>query len=189
MPRRKSKEGIQGNALEEIGLGQDLPSGEFNEQPDSGSRIGGMRGKQEYGIEGDVSSEVGAGFGGVTREQDELAAEVRDSAAGFTEFSEEARGEQIEETEEEEAYRDDTQHYIEGADLATLVRYRLRQNPRLHLSGLHVSVESSGLVSISGHVTSEAEKLRVSEVVSALPGVQVINNQLTVAARNSSSAE
>lgn len=184
MPRRKSREGIQSNALEQIGLGQDLPSGEFNEQPDSGSRIGGMRGKQEYGIEGGISSEAGAGFGGVTREQDELVTEAHDSAAGFTEFSEEAVREQIGETEEEEAYRDDPRHYIEGADLATLVRYRLHENPRLHLSGLHVSVEPSGLVSISGHVTSEAEKLRVSEVVSALPGVQVINNQLTVAGRH-----
>jgi hypothetical protein len=49
MRRRRSKEGIQSNTLMELGFGQDVPFDNFSDQPDSGGRIGGVRGKQEYG--------------------------------------------------------------------------------------------------------------------------------------------
>ena len=57
MRRRKGHEGEQSKRLVELGFGQDIPQDGFSDQPDSGGSIGGLRGVQEYGIEGGVSRE------------------------------------------------------------------------------------------------------------------------------------
>jgi hypothetical protein len=77
---------------------------------------------------------------------------------------------------------------VEGDDLRNLIEDRLMRHPSLHLSDLHVIVHSAGLVTVGGGVLSDAEKLRVTEVLSALPGIHGLRNLLTIRSSQSSSA-
>ena len=173
MKRRRRKQGRQSNALEELGFGQDIPSDDFSDQPSAGSRIGGIRGAQEYGIQGGVaraSDSIGSEETSEERLIDELAA----ASEGFAEFSAEG----IEEMEEAE--EGDPREYVGGEDLKNLIEDRLDHNRYLHTASIKVAVEPSGLVILSGEVPSEAESLRASEIIAALPGVLAIDNKLVV---------
>ncbi len=175
MRRRRSKEGIQSNTLMELGVGQDVPFDNFSDQPDSGGRIGGVRGKQEFGIEGGIAGEGGTEVGSRESTESRLVEEAQAASASLTEFSSEG----IEQPDElEQEYQAEIDEYLAGEDLKALIEYRLEHNERIHSKDIHVSVAPSGLVTLSGHVTSEAERLRVSEVVGALPSVQAIHNKL-----------
>jgi osmotically-inducible protein OsmY len=65
-------------------------------------------------------------------------------------------------------------------DLQALIELRLGNHDRIDARNLTVLVCSPGLVVLRGRVRSESESLRVSEIVSALPGVNAIRNQLVV---------
>jgi osmotically-inducible protein OsmY len=158
----------------ELGFGQDVPLDNFSDQPDSGGRIGGVRGKQEYGIEGGVAGEGGTEVGSKESTESRLVEEAQAASASFQEFSSEG----IEPEELEQEYEADIDEYVAGEDLKALIEYRLEHNDRIHSKDIQVSVAPSGLVTLTGHVTSEAELLRVSEVVGALPSVQAIHNKL-----------
>lgn len=181
MKRHRTKEGKQSNALRDLGLGQDVPVADFSDQPDSGGRIGGIRGADEFGIEGGVAAEWGTeSSDGVTPEE-RLVERTQVGFEGVEEFS-------IEGEEESEAIsqalEEGSQQHVEREelpqDLLALIEYRLRNHDRIDSRNLSVRIDSPGLVVINGRVRSESESLRVSEVVSALPGVYVVRNRLEV---------
>jgi hypothetical protein len=186
MPKRRSKEGVQSNTLEQMGLEHDTPTPDFSDQPDSGGRIGGIRGRQEFGIEGGVAGTLESEVTGDAALSGNTVEDMEAASAGFPELFGESEPEQPDEEEEEQedlqepAPGERPRSYVEGDDLRTLIEDRLIQHPSLHLHGLHVSVRATGLVTVGGRVRSEAEKLRVTEVLSALPGVQGLRNLLTI---------
>jgi hypothetical protein len=183
MPRRRSREGLQSNTLDQMGLEHDVPTPGFSDQPDSGGAIGGVRGRQEYGIEGGVAGTFESEVGGIASLEGNVVEEV---LAPDT-FSNIIADELLpidEEREEEQAGVPQQRIHVraEGEDLRDLIEDRLMQHPSIHLSGLHVLVQPVGLVTVGGRVLSESEKLRVAEVLSALPGVHGLRNLLTVGA-------
>jgi hypothetical protein len=203
MKRRGNKEGREFNSLQEIGLGKDTLTGEFSDQPDSGSRIGGIRGVQEYGIEGGVAAENGSKIATGVSVEGSLIDQVRAAGESIEEFS--AEGElESEESELEDEDEEDVEagevlsDEIEGAgleddatiidpkgfklfqDLKSLIEYRLNSHDRIDARNLKINVQGEGLVIVTGRARSESESLRVSEIISALPGVYAINNRLVV---------
>jgi hypothetical protein len=185
MTKRRSKEGLQSNTLEQMGLEHDVPTPDFSDQPDSGGRIGGSRGRQEFGIEGGVAGTLESEASGEAALRGNVIEDSEATSEGFPElFGEEDLEESDEEVEQEELQepqlREQPRAYVEGDDLRILIEDRLIQHPSLHLQGLSVSVRPTGLVTVGGRVRSEAEKLRVEEVLSALPGVQGLRNLLTI---------
>jgi hypothetical protein len=204
MKRHPTKEGREIKTLQEIGLGQDVPAGEFSDQPDSGSRIGGIRGAQEYGIEGGIAAESGSEIAGGVSVEGRLIDQVNAASASIEEFSSEAEeeideSELAEELEEEETLAErDLLADIEAAglpedgavvdpegfklfqDLKALIEYRLNSHDRIDARNFRINVQGEGMVIITGRARSESESLRVSEIISALPGVYAINNRLVV---------
>ena len=203
MKRRRNTEGQEFRSLQEIGLGQDVPTGEFSDQPDSGSRIGGIRGVQEYGIEGGIAAENGAEIATGVSVEGNLIDQVRATGESIEEFS--AEGElESEESELEDEDEDETEagevlsDEIEVVgleddatiidpkgfklfqDLKSLIEYRLNSHDRIDARNLKINVQGEGLVIVTGRARSESESLRVSEIISALPGVYAINNRLVV---------
>ena len=177
MGRRRRKEGKQSNRLEDLGFGQSVPQEGFSDQPSSGGRIGGIRGAQEFGIRGGISGEQEASEGEETAEG-KLIEELDAASAGLSEYSAEGTEESEQADELEELYRSGE---VEPEDLKDLIEDRLDNNLYLHADSIHVAVEPSGLVTVSGRVISEAESLRVSEILAALPGVRGIDNKLRIA--------
>jgi len=176
MGRRRRREGRQSNRLEELGFGQDTPQEGFGDQPSSGGRIGGVRGAQEFGIEGASSGEQAMSEGAESAEG-RLVEALEAAAAGLAEYSAEGTEESEQAEDLEELYSPDD---VAIDDLRDLIEDRLDNNMYLHADSIHVAVEPSGLVIVSGRVWSEAESLRVSELLAALPGVRGINNKLTI---------
>jgi len=181
MKKRRTSEGKQSNALQDLGLGHDVPPTDFSDQPDSGGRIGGTRGSDEFGIEGGVA--------------EEWSVEARDSLVGETTLIEatQAAADDVEEFSEDgaaesdaiaEVLKEQEQDGIVSSklpdDLQALIELRLGNHDRIDARNLTVLVCSPGLVVLRGRVRSESESLRVSEIVSALPGVNAIRNQLVV---------
>lgn len=180
MRRRRSKEGAQSNAIVKMGLAQDITSAEFAEQPDSGSRIGGVRGLQEYGIDGAAADDVSRSDERGATERSRLAADVEAASAGLSEFGEGGEEELLEgEGEADEvAYRDKPRGFMSPGDLGNLLMYRLQHNREIDAHRIQARVEPSGLVTLTGSVRSDAEKLRVEEVALAIPGVTTVTNKL-----------
>lgn len=181
MPRRRSREGQQSNTLEQSGIGREVPTPDFSDQPDSGGRIGGVRGRQEFGIEGGPADELESEISG----KDELMGRsVQDLRADFDSISEEQGDEErIEEEFGQEvklAVTAPERAFDVGGDLHDLIEDRLLHHPSLHFDGLRVSVWPAGLVTVAGRVRSESEKLRVTEIIGALPGVEGLRNVLIV---------
>lgn len=175
MGRRRRKEGAQSTAIEELGLGHDIPADDFSDQPGAGSRIGGIRGAQEYGIIGGVAGERES-LGGEHKGEDALIDELAAASEGLAEYSAEGI-EELEDVEEGEAHG-----YVSGDDLQNLIHDRLAHNHYLHTRAISVSVDPDGLVTLSGEVCSDAESLRAFELVSSLPGVSAIRNNLSLTA-------
>jgi hypothetical protein len=181
MPRRRSREGLQSNSLEESGMGHEVPTPDFSDQPDSGGRIGGVRGRQEFGIEGGPADELESEISG---KDEVMGRSVQDLQADLDSMSEE---QEVEEGMEEEPRQEGKlnvtapQRAFEvGGDLQDLIEDRLLHHPSLHFDGLRVSVWPAGLVTVAGRVRSESEKLRVTEIIGALPGVEGLRNVLIV---------
>ncbi len=164
MKKHRTKEGRQFNTLVDMGFAQDLPIADFSDQPDSGGRIGGVRGVDEFGIEGGVAAESRA---------DNFRSEVED------ELESEAESDEISRVLEDGAQPDLEVDSL-PRDLLGLIEYRLRNHDRIDSSHVSVRIESPGLVVLNGRVRSDSESLRVAEVVSALPGVYTVQNRLAV---------
>jgi hypothetical protein len=181
MKRRRTREGRQVNALQDLGVGQDVPIADFSDQPDSGGRIGGVRGLDEFGIEGGVAAEWGrealSQGTGTERLLDATQAGIESSEDFSIEGEEESQAiaEVLAEGEQAEVQSEEL-----PKDLRALIEYRLRNHDRIDARNVSVRIESPGLVVLKGRVRTESESLRVSEVVSALPGVYVVRNQLAV---------
>lgn len=181
MRRHRTKEGRQSNSLQDLGIGQDLPVADFSDQPDSGGRIGGIRGADEFGIEGGVAAEWSTEALDQRTAGGRLVERTQAGVEGVEEFSieGEAESEAIAEALEEELQEEAQSEELPG-DLQALIEYRLRNHERIDARNVSVKIESPGLVVLNGRVRSESESLRVSEVVSALPGVYVVRNRLAV---------
>jgi hypothetical protein len=181
MKKRRTSEGRQSNALQDLGLGNDVPVADFSDQPDSSGRIGGTRGVDEFGIEGGVAEEWSVEARGTLVGEARLIESTQAAADDIEVFSEEGQAESeaiaevLQDQEQEDALGDELPDDLKG-----LIELRLGRHDRIDASNLTVSVQSTGLVILSGRVRSESESLRVSEVVSALPGVHAIRNQLVV---------
>lgn len=174
MGRRRRREARQSDRLIELGCGQDVPQDGFSDQPSSGGKIGGVRGAQEYGIEGGISGEQESQEVGDAVER-RLIADAEFASSGLAEYSTEGAVESEEAEDVDEFYGGE---YISGDDLKCLIEDRLRNNQHLHPEFVEVVVEPVGRVVLSGSVETESESLRVSEIVAALPGVREIDNKI-----------
>lgn len=187
MKKHRTEEGRQVNTLVDMGFAQDVPIADFSDQPDSGGRIGGVRGVDEFGIEGGVAEEWSVENVSKVTSGGVLVDRVQAGAESLEEFSSEA-----EEELESEAESDEIARVLEGespqeaeidslpGDLLGLIEYRLKNHDRIDSSNVSVRIESPGLVVLNGRVRSDSESLRVAEVVSALPGVYTVRNRLAV---------
>ena len=182
MKRRRTREGLQSNSLRDLGVGQDVPVPDFSDQPDSGGRIGGVRGTDEFGIEGGASAEWSVDSPDRIVERGELIDRAQAGVEGIDEFSIEAQTESWERegTDEEEFAEEIEEVTPLPTDLCSLIEYRLKKHDRINAENVSIRIESPGVVILNGRVRSESESLRVSEVVSALPGVYAVNNRLVV---------
>jgi len=183
MKKRRTREGKQSNTLQDLGLGQDVPGDDFSDQPDCGSRIGGVRGVDEYGIEGGVADEWSGEkkSTGAHQEEAKLVENVQAGLESIEEFSVEGEAESDQIAEEiAEKVEDEMVGETIPGDLKDLIEYRLSHHDRIDAGNVSVRVDPPGFVVIKGRVRSESESLRVTEVISALPGVYAIRNQLIV---------
>jgi len=185
MNKRRASEGRQSNTLQELGIAHDVPVADFSDQLDSGGSIGGIRGVDEFGIEGSTAEEWSIEATGVLLRGTELAESTQAELEDVDDFSEEGEVESDAESDAiAEVLQQDGQEAADGDelpdDLQALIELRLGRHDRIDASNLSVRVRSPGLVILRGRVRSESESLRVSEVVSALPGVYAIRNQLVV---------
>ncbi len=201
MKKCRTSEGRQSNTLQDLGLAHDVPVADCSDQPDSGSRIGGLRGVDEFGIEGGAAEEWSIEAADFLLPGAELVEPTQAAVESVEDFSEEGEieeevGDEFEDEFEAEAAGEAESEAIAQVlqqdgqeelgvdslpdDLKALIELRLGRHDRIDASHLSVSVQSEGLVVIRGRVRSQSESLRVSEVVSALPGVHAIRNHLVV---------
>jgi len=174
MGRRKRREARQSDRLTELGCGQDVPQDEFSDQPGSSGRIGGVRGAQEYGIEGGIAGEQENEEASDTVDK-RLLADAEAASSGLAEYSTEGA---VESEEAEEVYDVYGDEYMSGEDLKSTIIERLASNNYLHSESVEVNVQPIGRVILSGSVETDSEVLRVSEIVGALPGVREIENNI-----------
>lgn len=179
MGTRKRPEAEYNDTLRKLGFGLENPPDDFSDQPGSSGRIGGVRGKQEYGIDGGVAGERDTEADEEAPSDPRLREAVESASETITDFSEE--GERTEEESQEEEPEETTRKdpALEG-DLKSLIEDRLQHNTYMDATSISVEVEASGLVILSGKARSDAESLRASEIAASLPGVLAIDNKIEV---------
>jgi osmotically-inducible protein OsmY len=138
-----------------------VAKGEFDCQPDSGGRIGGIRGSQEYGI-----SEDSAELGDVVEESSELL--------GISEFSEHAQH-ALDDDQSSQKIPSST-FTLPPAELEVLIAERLADNKSMDLTRVVISANEEGAVVLVGEVRSEMEKVRLEEIVTSIPGAKSVLN-------------
>jgi hypothetical protein len=177
MSTKDRREGKESNQLRRLGYEYKPPVDEYSYQPDSGSRIGGVRGKNEYGIEGGIAWEDDA-HGKVTANADRRP--LDDPTTGASDFSIAATHgmEGLYEAAREEHPQEIPPPYLES-----LIRERLEHHHKIHAQSLKVDVTPTGEVTVSGEVPSESERLRINEVLAALPGVRTVTCLIRVEKR------
>jgi osmotically-inducible protein OsmY len=177
MSTKDRREGQDAEKLKKLGFELEAPVDDYSSQPDSGSRMGGTRGRQEYGIEGDIASEKDQQVESEELQDTRSLEGVTVEAIGISEFSEEAThgAEGFERAAREEHHQRIPDDYLES-----LVRERLEHHERIDAHSICVTVVHPGIIVLAGDVHSHSENLRVVEVVSAIPGVEAIDNQLHV---------
>jgi osmotically-inducible protein OsmY len=180
MSTKDRREGKEAEEIKKLGFELEPPVDDYSSQPDSGSRMGGARGRQEYGIEGEIASENDL-HSKEYEEQDTHPLEgINVEALGISEFSEEATHgvEGFERAAREEHHQTIPDEYLEN-----LIRERLEHHDRIDARSIRVTVVRPGIVVLAGDVHSHSENLRIVEVVSAIPGVDAIDNRLRVEER------
>jgi osmotically-inducible protein OsmY len=140
-----------------------------------------VRGVDEFGIEGGAAEEWSIEAVGKVLRGGQLLEPTQAAAEGLEDFSEDGEAESA--AIAEALQEDGLQAALEDElpdDLQALIELRLGRHDRIDSKNVSVRVNSRGLVVLNGRVRSESESLRISEVVSALPGVYAIRNQLVV---------
>lgn len=168
MARKKSSESREFDTLKEVGYELEDPQDEFSYQPSSGSSDDGGIGRDEYGI--DVDSDA-QGRGEDSERSFPGAEDPSLPIPGESEWSQDHRLP----NEEIPSWR----IRLRDEDLFSLVNDRILHHPQFENAKIVINVES-GVVLLKGDVSSEAAKLLGSEIVSALPGVSEIRNELQV---------
>ncbi len=158
MPK-KNKDAEDFEKLREMGFELKTPQDEYSYQPDSGSAIGGVRGRQEYGINPVLDAEnpraqrmLGKMQGAVLEADTVPIEEILDEAKPVI---------------------------LDDTALTALVSDRLEKHPKLR--GVHIEVlVHNAEVTLRGKVSSDSAKLLAEEVVEAMPGVAEIHNNVQV---------
>jgi hypothetical protein len=120
---------------------------------------------EEFSAEGELESE-----------ESELEDEDEEDVEAGEVLSDEIEGAGL----EDDATIIDPKGFKLFQDLKSLIEYRLNSHDRIDARNLKINVQGEGLVIVTGRARSESESLRVSEIISALPGVYAINNRLVV---------
>jgi len=180
MATKDRREGKEAERLRKLGFEFESPVDDYSYQPDSGSRIGGIRGRQEYGIAGGVSWETDTIAQGPSLQDNRPLDQINIESSGISEFSEEAT--HGAEALERESHQGQAQrlHQLSTDDLRELIRERLEHHAKIDVSSIQISVTPPGVVTLEGEAHSVAERLRLEEVVSALPGVRGVANHLRI---------
>lgn len=177
MSTKDRREGKEAEQLRKLGYEYQPPVDDYSYQPDSGSRIGGITGKQEYGIQGGVSWEVDH-HGKVDGLQDRIPTdEITTESTGVSDFSVCATH-GVEALEE--AARASHPQLMPPQYLESLIQERLDHHNQIAPHTLAISATPAGVVTITGQVRRDAERLRIEEVVAAIPGVTEVENRITV---------
>lgn len=179
MGTRKRREAEYNDTLRKLGFGLEHPPDDYSDQPSSSGRIGGVRGQQEYGIEGGVAQERHTEAGDEPANDPQLLDSVEAASETLSDFSEEA-GRAEERKDENDEERAALKERPVPGDLKSLIQDRLDHNHYIDSASITVDVEPSGLVILSGRVRTEAESLRASEITASLPGVLAIDNKLQI---------
>ncbi len=182
MSTKDRREGRYSEELKKLGFELEPPVDDYSSQPDSGSRMGGTRGREEYGIEGEVASENDLQSESYEERDTKPLEGINVEALGISEFSEEATHgiEGFERAAREEHHQTIPDEYLES-----LIRERLEHHDRIDARSIRVTVVQPGIVVLAGDIHTHSENLRVVEVVSAIPGVEGIDNRLRIAERHS----
>lgn len=144
----------------------------FNEQPGSGSTIGGTRGAQEYGIEGEIAEEEEhAPYRSISIDTE--------GTGGLSHFS--ASGIEIL-IHKSEASEDliNVEGLASASDLRPLIKERILTHPLLKQRDIQVDVGKDGALVIAGTVSSAAERVILHELVEAIAPGMVLKDLLRV---------
>ncbi|MDZ4786962.1 MAG: BON domain-containing protein [bacterium] len=168
--KKKTNSNREANELQELGFEFRSPQDEFSYQPDSGSVIGGIRGKQEYGIDSNLDAEGGSSQ---RKKTIPLSQNPTLTIPGESEWSQAHR------LPIEEVFNKEKIIELTDPQLQMLVLDRLSHHPRLKDLEVDVHVEN-GEVDLQGEVSSISAKMQIEELIEALPGVIDIHNNIEV---------
>lgn len=141
----------------------------FNEQPASGGVIGGTRGAQEYGIEGEIAEEE-------EHQRAEAVSIDREGCGGLSQFSAGGVEALIAKSEASEDLISDVLPES-GKELESLLNERLRTHPALSSAHISVRITPAQEILLSGEVHSEAERLLAVEITEAIaPALAVVTD-------------
>ncbi|NDC36759.1 MAG: BON domain-containing protein [Proteobacteria bacterium] len=132
----------------------------FNEQPGSGSTIGGLRGEQEYGIEGEIAEEE-------EHTRPAVVSIDREGCGGLSQFSAGGVDTLVAKTEASDELLS-TELPESGAELEGLIAARLSEHPFLKGVALSVHLSPHNQILLRGTVHSESARLAAVELVEAL---------------------
>jgi len=174
VPRKENEESADSNRLRELGFEYNPPVDEYSYQPDSGGTIGGVRGKNEFGIAGGIAEDVDnkvapLGLRGTreTVEKGEIDELGISEFMGHATTAPDVTPSKIPSSDIDRPDKD----IRENIDLV------LRTNTAIPSDRISVRVHD-GAVVLKGKVKTVAQKLHVQEIVSAIPGVKRTINDL-----------
>lgn len=144
----------------------------FNEQPGSGSTIGGLRGEQEYGIEGEIAQEE-------EHQRAEVVSIDREGSGGLSQFSAGGINTLIAKSEASDELLA-AELPESSAELEYLIAERLQSHPVLCAVNIFVHITPTREVLLTGTVHSEAERILALELLEAVAPAMPICNQLKI---------
>jgi hypothetical protein len=169
MSQNKKTDIKEFNELQKMGFEFRAPQDELSYQPDSGSSATGEIGKHEYGIDIDIDAQP---------YENDISAEgdgLEDPTIPIPGESEWSQKNRLQEDREETIDK--------GIDsdslLFTLIYDRLTHDPKLRRLSISIEVEK-GEVILSGEVPDSSTKTLVDKIVEGLPGVVLLNSELTI---------
>lgn len=140
----------------------------FNEQPGSGGTIGGLRGEQEYGIEGEIAEEE-------EHQRAEAVSIDREGCGGLSQFSAGGVETLIAKSEASEDLLS-LELPESSTELESLIAERFKSHPLLRGIEISARITPTQEVLLTGAVHSEAERLLALELLEAVaPALPIIN--------------
>lgn len=186
MGRRNNVESESFNRLKREGFEFEAPEDEYSEQPASSSHIGGVEGRQEFGIEGGVADEEqtdppisprdNAEGRDLSSEDPQPYGVVDPGYAGLSEWSA-SQGGAVDETLSHS--RPSSEFDRDDQEIVNDIRNKLVTHKDVDTSHVQLAV-TKGRVILQGEVSSEANRVRLDEVCQAIPGVKDVDNRLQV---------